>query len=82
MKSWNTAIGTTNTYDSPPTVSDGVVYFGNGAGNIVYAMNAATGAPLWNSGTTITGGVFAAPIVVNGMLYVPSWDHRVHAYGP
>ena len=81
-QSWNTAIGTTNTYDSPPTVANGVVYFGNGAGNIVYAMNATTGAALWNSGTTISGGAFAAPIVVNGMLYVPSWDDKVHAYGP
>jgi outer membrane protein assembly factor BamB len=81
-KSWNTSIGTTNTYDSPPTLANGVVYFGNGAGNIVYALDATTGAALWNSGTTISGGVFGASVVVNGMLYVPSWDDRVHAYGP
>jgi outer membrane protein assembly factor BamB len=80
--SWNTPVGATNTYDSPPTVADGVVYFGNGAGNAVYAMDATTGANLWSSGATIGGGVFAAPIVVNGMLYVPSWDDKVHAYGP
>lgn len=30
---------------------------------------------------TILGPVFAAPIMVNGMLYVSSWDHELHAYG-
>jgi hypothetical protein len=79
--SWNTKIGAMNTYDSPPTVADGVVYDGNGSGKKTYAFDATTGVKLWGTGKSITGGVFAAPIVVNGMLYVVSWDDRLHAYG-
>jgi outer membrane protein assembly factor BamB len=81
-KTWNTINGQTGTYDSPPTVANGVVYDGNGAGNRVFAFDATTGARLWGSGLTISGPVFAAPIVVNRMLYVSSWDHKLHAYGP
>jgi hypothetical protein len=79
--SWNTKIGAMNTYDSPPTVADGVVYDGNGSGKKTYAFDATTGVKLWGTGKSITGGVFAAPIVVNGMLYVVSWDDRLHAFG-
>lgn len=27
-------------------------------------------------------GLDAAPIVVNGMLLVPSWDHKLYAFTP
>ena len=66
---------------SPPTVANGVVYYGNGVGNKEFAFDAATGTKLWDSGTTIGGAIFAAAAVVNGMVFVGSWDHVLHAYG-
>ncbi len=66
---------------SPPTVANGVVYYGNGVGNKEFAFDAATGTKLWDSGTTIGGAIYAAPAVVNGMVFVGSWDHVLHAYG-
>jgi outer membrane protein assembly factor BamB len=65
---------------SPPIVANGVVYYG--AGNVEYALNAATGAVLWTSGSTITAPIHGAAVVVNGVLYVPSWDHHLHAFAP
>jgi hypothetical protein len=67
---------------SAPTVAGGVVYYGNGIGNRVLAYNSANGKPVWDSGSTITGPVFAAPTVVNGTLYVAAWDGRLHAFSP
>jgi hypothetical protein len=62
-----------------PVIADGVVY---AAGkNVLYAINARTGAILWNSGTTITGTIAAAPSVVNGRVYVTSWDGHLYAFG-
>lgn len=65
---------------STATVANGVVYYGNGGGDTVFAYDASTGKPVWNSGGLITGPVFAAPTVVNGALYVGSWDHKLHAF--
>lgn len=67
---------------SPPTVANGVVYYGNGVGNKLFAFDAATGTKLWDSGSTITGPIFGAPTVVNGMVFVGSWDHKLHAFAP
>jgi len=67
---------------SPPTVADGVVYYGDGSGNRLLAYNAATGAHLWNSGSTIQDGIWAAPLVANGRLYAGSWDGHLYAFGP
>ncbi|MBV8949354.1 MAG: PQQ-binding-like beta-propeller repeat protein [Actinobacteria bacterium] len=62
-------------------VANGVVYFTGGFGGVVYAVDAGTGAPLWNSGTTITGPVLAQPVMVKGRLYAVGYDHRLHAWG-
>ena len=66
---------------SPPTVANGVVYYGDGGGDQELAFDAATGAPLWNSGTTIGGYIFAAPTVDNGNVYVGSWDGHLYKFG-
>ena len=66
---------------SPPTVANGVVYYGNGFGKKEWAFDAATGVKLWDSGATITANIYAAPTVINGMLFVASWDHKLHAFG-
>jgi outer membrane protein assembly factor BamB len=67
---------------SPPTVADGVVYYGDDIGNTQHAIDVVTGTELWNSGSAIAGPIFGAPIVANGMLYAVSWDHQLHAFGP
>jgi outer membrane protein assembly factor BamB len=64
----------------PPTVANGVVYFGDGAGNTEYAFNAATGRELWHS-SAITGSVYAPATVVNGRVFVPAWDGKLYAFG-
>ena len=79
---WQQTVGPNQTSASPPTVANGVVYYGDGYGNTEFAFNAATGTELWNSGSSISGGIYAAPAVVNGKLYVGAWDHKLYAFGP
>ena len=54
---------------SSPAVVDGVVYVGSDDGN-VYALNASSGAKLWNY--TTGGDVYSSPAVVGGVVYVGS----------
>jgi outer membrane protein assembly factor BamB len=79
---WQQTVGPNPAPVSPPSVAHGVVYYGDGSGDQELAFNAATGRPLWNSGTTSTAGVYAAPTIVNGELLVASWDHHLYAFGP
>ena len=52
-------------YGSSPAVSDGIVYVGSGSG--VYAINASTGAKIWNN---LTGAlIFKTPVVAYGYVY-------------
>jgi outer membrane protein assembly factor BamB len=61
-----------------PVVANGVVY---AAGKtVLYAFNANTGAILWNSGSTISGTIAAAPTVVNGRVYVTAWDGHLYSF--
>ena len=62
--------------DSSPAVVNGVVYVGSDDNN-VYALNATTGAKLWNY--TTGGAVDSSPAVANGIVYVGSDDHNVYA---
>ena len=64
-----------------PTAVPGVVLFGTGGGNGLYALDSATGATLWSSGSAITGPVYVAPAVLGGQIFVGSWDHHLHAFG-
>ncbi|HYU59049.1 MAG TPA: PQQ-binding-like beta-propeller repeat protein, partial [Actinomycetota bacterium] len=64
-----------------PVVANGVVYLADGSNPKVYAFDALTGAPLWNSGTAVAQGFSSAPIVVNGMLFVAGNDNKIHAFG-
>jgi outer membrane protein assembly factor BamB len=45
----------------------------------VYALNARTGAKLWSYKTG--SYVDASPVVVNGMVYIGSYDRKVYAFG-
>ena len=53
---------------SPPTVSDGVVFFG--MGSYVGALDASSGALLWKR--IMNGTVKSSPTVVNGVVYLGS----------
>ncbi len=78
---WQKTVGPAQTTPSDPTVANGVVYYGDGIGNTVHAFDAANGTELWRSGPEIGGPVFAAPIVVNGRVFVAAWDQKLHAFG-
>ncbi len=78
---WQKVLGPNGASVSPPTVANGVVYYGDGPGDTEYAFDAATGNPLWDSGSTIGGDLYAAPTIVNGRLLVASWDERLYAFG-
>jgi outer membrane protein assembly factor BamB len=78
---WQQTVGPNLTSVSPPTVANGVVYYGDGPGNTLRAFDASTGTPLWDSGSTIQGPIFAAPTVVDGHVLVATWDGHVYAFG-
>jgi outer membrane protein assembly factor BamB len=59
-------------------VANGVVYVGSGDDNL-YALNAATGTPLWSY--TTGGAVGSSPAVANGVVYVGSGDDNLYAFG-
>ena len=69
------------TWPTPPVVAGDVVIYGDGSGQHVRAYDADDGALVWDSGTA-TGDVYGAPIVANGWLFAPSWDEKIHAFGP
>lgn len=61
---------------SSPAITDGVVYFGSGDGN-VYALDAGTGALKWKFKTGDV--VHASPAVADGMVFIGSWDSWFYA---
>jgi outer membrane protein assembly factor BamB len=79
---WQRSVGRNNLIGSPPIVAGGVVYVAMAWDRRVYAFDARTGRPLWNSGDAIGGAVFAPPVVVNGRLYQGTWDGRIYAFAP
>jgi outer membrane protein assembly factor BamB len=79
---WQNTLGVNRTTPPPPTVANGVVYWGSGDGNHLYAFDASSGQQLWDSGATIGGAIFEAPVVVNGRVYVGAWDKKLYAFVP
>jgi outer membrane protein assembly factor BamB len=63
---------------SDPTIAGGVVFYGTGSSGRVLGVDARSGKRLWAS--PILGPVLNAPSIVNGVLYVGSWDGRLHAF--
>jgi outer membrane protein assembly factor BamB len=63
---------------SSPTVANGVVYYGTGAGNHLVALNARTGRHL--NRFNLHGAIFNAPSVVGGAVYAGSWHGRLYAF--
>jgi outer membrane protein assembly factor BamB len=62
---------------SSPAVVDGIVYVSSTFNQRAYALDASTGAVLWNS--TIGGYVFSSPAVVGGMVFFGSDDSKLYA---
>lgn len=62
--------------DSSPAVANGVLYIGNGDGNID-ALNTANGGLLWSY--HVDGSVWSSPAVAYGMVYIGAEDYYVHA---
>ena len=61
---------------SSPAVANGVVYIGSDDDN-VYALNASTGALLWQY--TTGNSVSSSPAVADGVVYVGSNDDNMYA---
>lgn len=78
---WTHELGPADAVPSPPIVAGDVVYYDDGGGGEALALDARSGSLLWRSGGAL-GPAYAAPTVIDGWLYVPSWDHRLHAFAP
>jgi outer membrane protein assembly factor BamB len=78
---WQTTIGPNFASVSPPSVAGRVVYYGDGPGNQLLAFDAQDGTLLWTSGSTIQDAVYGAPTIVNGKVFVGSWDNKLYAFG-
>jgi outer membrane protein assembly factor BamB len=60
-------------------ISNGIIYVGSGDHN-VYALDARTGAKVWNYTTGNRLSFWSAPpTVTNGIVYLGCWDHNVYA---
>jgi outer membrane protein assembly factor BamB len=82
--SWSTFVPVSGS--NAPMVAGNVVYVAgdyipNVSTHKVYALNAVTGAVLWDSGTVIGGDMFAQPIVVDGQLYTVAYDGKLYCFG-
>jgi len=86
---WNLPVGVNSAGQNPsipPVAANGVVYYADGIGSEVFAVDAHSGAQLWSTANLpvsdrVTGGIFTSPTVVNGQLFVAGFDHKIHAYG-
>ncbi len=57
-----------------PAIVKGVVYFGGGRDNYLYAVDSETGQEKWNFKTD---GTVETPVVAGGLVYVGSWDKHL-----
>ena len=64
--------------DSSPAVAEDQIFVGS-EDNKLYALNATTGASIWNYETEDM--VVTSPSIVNGIAYIGSYDHLVYAIG-
>lgn len=70
--SWSVALAT-GAPNSTPTLANGVVFIAEASTGTLRAYDATTGTALWNSGTAISGPIFAGPMVAKGWVYAGSW---------
>ncbi len=60
-------------------VANGVVYVCSAGNNSVYALDAATGRPLWAS-PPANNQIFTTPAVADGVVYIASEDGALYAF--
>ena len=78
---WQQQIGSNDGFATiPPVAANGVVYAPTGNGSSVFAFDGASGKCL-GSGAVAQGGVLAAPMVVNGQLFVADFSGNLSAFG-
>jgi outer membrane protein assembly factor BamB len=85
---WQTSAGISwGSVETTPVVANGVIYYADGDGGQLWAFDASTGRILWVS-PALSGGVYTQPIVLNGRLYVVTFQPsgsgsgRLYAFGP
>jgi hypothetical protein len=79
---WQQQIGTNDgSVTIPPIAANGVVYAPTGDGSAVFAFDGGSGQYLWDTGGFAQGGVLAAPMVVNGQLFVADFSGNLSAFG-
>ena len=66
---------------TPPIAANDVVYYATSIHGHVYAFDGSTGQQLWDSGLLTEAGIYAAPTVVNGRLFVATFDNKIYAFG-
>lgn len=65
---WMYDLGFSVDYPTAPAVAKGVVYIGSGSK--LFAMNASTGAFVWQHNLSDSDGGYTSPAVANGVLYI------------
>jgi len=78
-RAWQSSVPTS--IAATATIANNVAYVVGGSGGKVYAVDARSGARLWDSGTSTTASLFAAPVIVGNRLYAGGYDNRLHAWG-
>ncbi|WP_424890160.1 PQQ-binding-like beta-propeller repeat protein [Streptomyces sp. XH2] len=64
------------TFDSAPSVVDGMVYIGDSEGHF-HALDAASGSKKWDS--LIDRAIFSSPVVANGVAYAYGGNNQLYA---
>jgi len=77
---WRARTGADHDLRGVPVVADGVIW--TSAGQRLYALDASDGRRLWDSGTTFSQVVVAAPTLGDGRVFASSWDGHVRAFAP
>jgi outer membrane protein assembly factor BamB len=75
---WSFKAGTE--IDDTPAVANGLVYVASTEDGVVYALDALSGAALWNSAATGTF-MFSSPSVVNGRVFFGADDGKLYGFG-
>jgi outer membrane protein assembly factor BamB len=76
---WNTFLPITG--GAAPVIANGVVYVPGARSMKIHALNATTGAILWDSGSVITDVNYPEPIVVDGHVYAVANSGNLYSFG-
>ena len=66
----------------PPTVANGVVYVVRSNSSRLYAIDTEKRTVLWDSGSSLKGGVYVSATVANGQLLAVDYAGKLHAFAP